>query len=97
MILSHDDLKRAWKQRQIRFSPDISESQIAESSIDLRLGYHFTKLKAQATPVRPTAEAFDKRFETETLFFVGGERTDIDYELGRDRSVSGCGFLHGHV
>jgi len=66
LILSHDDLKRAWKKRQISFSPDISESQIAESSIDLRLGYHFTKLKAQATPVRPAAEGFDPGPVTET-------------------------------
>jgi len=66
LILSHDDLKRAWKKRQIRFNPDISESQIAESSIDLRLGYHFTKLKAQAKPVRPAAEGFDPGPVTET-------------------------------
>ncbi len=65
MILSHDHLKRAWKRRQIRFSPDISESQIAESSIDLRLGYVFTKLKPQPKPVRPAAEGFDPGRVTE--------------------------------
>jgi dCTP deaminase len=59
LILSHNDLKRAWKKKQIRFNPDISESQIAESSIDLRLGYHFTRLKPQAKPVRPAAEGFN--------------------------------------
>lgn len=59
MILSHADLKRAWRARKIRFSPDISESQIAESSIDLRLGYDFTRLKPQTRPVRPASEGFD--------------------------------------
>jgi dCTP deaminase len=66
LILSHNDLRRAWKQRQIRFSPDISESQIAESSIDLRLGYDFTKLKPQRRHVRPAAEGFDPGPVTET-------------------------------
>ncbi len=66
MILSHNDLRRAWKLRQVRFSPDISESQIAESSIDLRLGYYFTKLKPQRRPVRPAAEGFDPSSVTKT-------------------------------
>ncbi|HZY95448.1 MAG TPA: dCTP deaminase [Candidatus Bathyarchaeia archaeon] len=66
MILSHDHLKRAWKRRQIRFSPDIDEGQIAESSIDLRLGYVFTKLRPQPKPVRPAAEGFDPHRVTES-------------------------------
>ncbi len=69
MILSHKDLKRAWKNRQIRFSPDISESQIAESSIDLRLGYYFTRLKPQPKPVRPAAAGFDPSSVTETASY----------------------------
>ncbi len=59
MILSHNDLRQAWKTGKIRFSPDIAEAQIAESSIDLRLGYDFTTLIPQPKPVRPAAEGFD--------------------------------------
>ncbi len=59
MILSHNDLKRAWRTGKIQFSPNISEAQIAESSIDLRLGYAVTRLIPQPRPIRPAAEGFD--------------------------------------
>jgi len=58
MMLAYLDLKRAWRAKEIRFEPDISESQISLSSIDLRLGWNFAKLKPQTDPVRP-AQDFD--------------------------------------
>ncbi len=60
MILSRPDLKEAWKSKKIRFRPDISEEQIGLSSIDLRLGYVFTRLIPRLGHViRPAAEGFD--------------------------------------
>ena len=59
MILSYRDLLSAWKKKQVRFSPEIHESQIGLSSIDLRLGHVFTKLKdVQGIVVQP-ARGFD--------------------------------------
>ncbi len=60
MILSRPDLRTAWKTGKIRFRPDISEEQIGLSSIDLRLGYDFTRLKnGHGVKVRPASEGFD--------------------------------------
>ncbi len=59
MMLARQDLLRAWKNRAIRFDPDISESQINLSSIDLRLGFNFTRLKAQRAVVIRPAHEFD--------------------------------------
>jgi dCTP deaminase len=59
MILAYDDLVAAWQAREIRFTPDITQEQIGESSIDLRLGLMFTMLKpAEGVTVRP-AQGFD--------------------------------------
>jgi len=59
LILSHKDLVKAWRQGKIRFSPDISESQIGLSSIDLRLGMVITRLiDSKAVVVQP-ARGFD--------------------------------------
>jgi len=59
LILSYKDLKLALNKRQIEFSPDISEDQIGISSVDLRLGYVFTRLKENpGLVVRPAADGF---------------------------------------
>ena len=57
MILSYKDLELALKKGQIKFNPDISEDQIGISSIDLRLGYVFTRLKEKIPAVVPDIEA----------------------------------------
>ncbi len=75
MILSYTDLKKAWKTGKIRFRPDISEEQIGLSSIDLRLGHIFTRLKEKpGLVVRPASEGFDppdivehENFEKKTI------------------------------
>jgi len=60
LILSFKDLKLALKKGQIKFNPDISEDQIGISSIDLRLGYAFTRLKENSgLVVRPAADGFN--------------------------------------
>jgi dCTP deaminase len=60
LILSYEDLKLALKKGQIKFSPNISEDQIGISSIDLRLGYVFTRLKENpGLVVRPAADGFN--------------------------------------
>ncbi len=59
MMLARQDLLRAWKKGEIRFEPDISSDQISLSSIDLRLGRIFTKLKAHKHLVIRPAQDFD--------------------------------------
>lgn len=44
MILSRPDLEKAIKQGKIRFEPELDSGQWGQASIDLRLGYQFTKL-----------------------------------------------------
>jgi dCTP deaminase len=65
MMLGRQDLIRTWKNKAIRFAPDISESQINLSSIDLRLGFNFTRLKAQRAVVIRPAHDFDPTDLTE--------------------------------
>ena len=60
MILSYKDLKLALSKGQIKFNPEISEDQVGISSIDLRLGYVFTRLKENpGLVVRPAADGFN--------------------------------------
>jgi len=44
MILSQTDLRRAVEQGDIGFSPSLEDKQWGEASIDLRLGFQFTKI-----------------------------------------------------
>lgn len=46
MVLSQPDLRDAVKKKKIVFSPALEENQWGEASIDLRLGFSFTQLKA---------------------------------------------------
>jgi len=60
LILGHRDLIRAWKAKQIQFSPDIQVGQIGISSIDLHLGYVFSKLQSrEGIAVTPSLDQFD--------------------------------------
>ncbi|MBI4083475.1 MAG: dCTP deaminase [Candidatus Lambdaproteobacteria bacterium] len=45
MILSQPDLRKAVEKGEIRFDPPLAENQWGEASVDLRLGFSFTKLK----------------------------------------------------
>lgn len=45
MILSHDDLIKAIDEGIIGFNPPVEARQIGEASIDLRLGFQFTKYR----------------------------------------------------
>ena len=45
MILSQPDLRRAVKANKIAFDPPLEEDQWGEASVDLRLGFSFTRLK----------------------------------------------------
>jgi dCTP deaminase len=45
MILSQADLRRAVEAGEIGFTPTLEEKQWGEASIDLRLGFQFTKLR----------------------------------------------------
>lgn len=45
MILSQAELRERVEKSEIAFSPQLEEAQWGEASIDLRLGYKFTKLK----------------------------------------------------
>ena len=61
MIMGYRDLLRLWRKKTIRFDPDIdAPNQIGLSSIDLRLGYFFTKQKpAPGYTIDPFDENFD--------------------------------------
>jgi len=45
MILSQPDLRRAVKRGKIVFDPPLEDDQWGEASVDLRLGFSFTRLK----------------------------------------------------
>jgi len=45
MILSHDDLIKAIKEGEIVFNPPVEARQVGEASVDLRLGFQFTKYR----------------------------------------------------
>ena len=45
MILSQADLRESVARGEIGFSPSIEETQWGEASIDLRLGFQFTKFR----------------------------------------------------
>jgi dCTP deaminase len=47
MILSQPDLREAVAKGEIRFDPPLEENQWHEASVDLRLGFKFTKLAAK--------------------------------------------------
>ena len=56
MILSLPDLRRAVSEGNIAFDPPLEEQQWGEASIDLRLGFQFTKLKSVGTMKVSVAE-----------------------------------------
>jgi dCTP deaminase len=59
--LGYKDLLKLWKDRKILFEPDIDpKKQIGLSSIDLRLGYYFTK---QHSSSGYTFDPFDDNFD----------------------------------
>lgn len=45
MILSQPDLRKAVERKVIQFDPPLEEEQWGEASVDLRLGFKFTRLK----------------------------------------------------
>jgi dCTP deaminase len=47
MILSQPQIREAVEKGQIRFEPELEERQWHEASVDLRLGFKFTKLVAK--------------------------------------------------
>jgi len=59
LILAYNDLVREWRRRRLRFNPDISPNQIGLSSIDLRLGWVFTRLKTKPGVIIQPARGFD--------------------------------------
>ncbi len=46
MVLSQTDIKKSIETGEIAFSPDLEPDQFGEASIDLRLGFSFTKLRS---------------------------------------------------
>jgi len=46
MILTRDEIKELVEREEIRFDPPLQEKQWGDASVDLRLGYKFTKLKS---------------------------------------------------
>jgi dCTP deaminase len=45
MILSRPEIQEAIERGEIKFSPPLDERQLGDASVDLRLGFKFTKLK----------------------------------------------------
>jgi dCTP deaminase len=86
MMLARQDLLRAWKRGEISFQPNISPDQISLSSIDLRLGRIFTKLKAHKGLVVRPAQAFDpSNFVKNTTLPPGGifKLRPKEFQLGQ--------------
>lgn len=69
MILSRRELLRAWRRGTIRFNPDIVGAQVGLSSIDLRLGHVFSRLKPAPGVVVQPARRFDPTNLVETQDF----------------------------
>jgi dCTP deaminase len=69
MIMGYRDLYGLWKTKRIQFSPDIDpKKQIGLASIDLRLGYKYTKQKpAPGLTIDPFDESFDPTPIIETV------------------------------
>lgn len=95
MLLSYEELYSEWKQRSIRFEPEIDPDQITKSSIDLRLGYNFL------IPKKPTGAFVDLRPKhiDLTLFYSEktlqpGETLTLDPEEGTTFVV---GFTYEHI
>jgi dCTP deaminase len=80
MMLGRQDLLTLWKQKKIRFQPDIAPDQISLSSVDLRLGFRFTTQKVQKAVVIRPAHDFDPSYLTETHDF-GGDAEPV-FRLG---------------
>jgi dCTP deaminase len=59
VILTYPDLLRAWQRRRIGFVPNIDSGQIGISSIDLRLGWVFTRLLPKQGVIIQPARGFD--------------------------------------
>ncbi len=66
MMLARQDLLRAWEKHELRFDPEISVD-------DLRLGYIFTKQKAQSAVVIRPAQDFDPSDHIENTTLKSGE------------------------
>ncbi len=45
MVLSQEDIRKAIKKGDVLFSPELEETQYGQASVDLRLGFTFTKFK----------------------------------------------------
>ena len=45
MVLSQPDLRKEVEEGRIRFNPQLEENQWGQASVDLRLGFTFTRLK----------------------------------------------------
>ena len=73
MMMGYRDLLALWRKRVIRFEPDIDpRQQIGLSSIDLRLGYLFTK---QRVAPGYTIDPFDEEFDPSPLHRDNRSRT----------------------
>lgn len=73
MMLGRRAILQAWRTKRLRFSPNIRKDQIDLSSVDLRLGFRFTRLKAQRAVVIRPAHDFDPTDLTETEDLSGSK------------------------
>jgi len=56
MLFARREILKAMSEGQIRFDPPITDSQVGETSIDLRLGYTFVRIREQkGITVSPSA------------------------------------------
>lgn len=63
MILSRPEIQAAIDRGEIKFSPNIDDRQLGDTSIDLRLGYKFTKLR-QSDVIIPLAKGIKQIADT---------------------------------
>jgi dCTP deaminase len=68
LILSYPTLLDCWQKKKIRFKPDIDESQIGESSIDLRLGKYASRLvKNESIIIEPAFSNPEGLYKKESI------------------------------
>ncbi|MEX0802025.1 MAG: dCTP deaminase [Candidatus Binatia bacterium] len=79
MILSQKDLRKAVKDKKIRFTPALEDSQWGEASVDLRLGRQFTWYRNDLTGVTLSVAAGIPDLD----IFVTEERDSYDLLPGK--------------
>ena len=76
MILSHLDIRKAVDEKRIAFDPPLENEQFGEASVDLRLGFSFTRLKEDLSDVKVSVANGLKPIESAKLYLTDVKEKD---------------------